>query len=245
MDLLAANAAHSAADPACRKYTSSELGPYAGPAPAAARVRFTPKGSLEVAEELWRAGADPCVLNFANNASGWVTGCQGTTQEEVLMKRTTLSAGLRAADPYPLDDVQDLGRAWAYGTLGLAYSPRVHVVRDALYRPLAGGPYPRVAVVTCAAIRCPLVRGGRYASAADRDVTRRKIGMILDAAMANGHGVVVAGEWGCGAFANPVAEVASLWVAAARARPVSVVFPVFTEAFGRAMTAALAAPSEN
>jgi uncharacterized protein (TIGR02452 family) len=187
-------------------------------------------GSLEIAEKLLLNGAckSVCVLNFANNFTPGGPGrLQGSTQEEILFRRTTLGATLDAAR-YPLDDVENLGRAWKYRTLRLAYSPQVHVVRDTdgKYAPMM---FP-LSVITCAAIQMPRTRDGRYENDEDRKVTRRKIQMILDIAIDRGHRVLVAGEWGCGAFLNPL-EVCEIWVEEIARRPITVAFPTFQRAF--------------
>lgn len=240
MEQARANAAWPGADPECRRLRERDIPSHAGPPRAAPAVHLIARGSLEVAEALCARGFRPCVLNFANNeVPGGPTQLKGHTQEEVLMRRTTLSAGLAPA-LYPLDVVDDRTTSWDYRELGLALSPRVHLVRDA-----GGawtGPVAEFAVVSCAAVKLPWTAGGRYRSEADRDVTRRKIGMILDAALGAGHRHLVAGQWGCGAFANPP-EICELWADAIRARPISVVFPVFSAAFGRELRAACAAPA--
>jgi uncharacterized protein (TIGR02452 family) len=194
------------------------------------------KGSLEIAEQLIHAGHRVCVLNFANNdIPGGGLGLKGNTQEEILMKRTTLGASLNP-ELYPLDDVENQYVRWDYRKLRLAYSPTVRVVRDSELEPMKEG--PEMAMISCAAIRTPRSRDGRYLSDEDRDVTRRKITMILDTAIRYGHKVLIAGQWGCGAFLNPL-EMCELWVEVARTRDITVVFPTFDKPFRAKIEACL------
>lgn len=174
----------------------------------------------------------PCVLNFANNdVPGGPYSIKGTTQEEILLKRTTLGGALDKKH-YPIDDVEDHYQYWQYKKLGLIYSPRVYVIRDEEYNLLSE---PRhIAVITCAAINNPRTTGNSYTYARDREITRRKIEMILDTAVMQGHNNLIAGQWGCGAFGNPM-EICTLWIEAIARRNIKVVFPIFDNAFGDTM----------
>lgn len=163
-----------------------------------------------------------CVLNFANNdIAGGGYDLKGTTQEEILLKTTNLGDTLELAH-YPIDVVIDKLRYWQYEKLSLIYSPRVTFNTTTF------------AVITCAAINNPRVSNGKYATESDRDVTRRKIRMILDAAIMHGHDVLVAGQWGCGAFGNPL-EICSIWVSEIAQRKIKVIFPVFNDKFRQEM----------
>ena len=184
--------------------------------------------SFDIASRLTQLGYSVCVLNFANNFTpGGPTGLKGNTQEEILMRESNLLEQLDAAQ-YPLDDVVDEHVRWVYNRLRLAYTGAVTITAT----------NDVVAVITCAAIAMPRIRDGRYASESDRDVTRRKIDMILDTASSKGHKVLIAGEWGCGAFSNPRAEMCELWVEAARRRSLTIVFPVWTREFLECFNAA-------
>ena len=50
-----------------------------------------------------------------------------------------------------------------------------------------------------------------YASAADRELAGRKMRAVLRVAQAKGVRKLVLGAWGCGAYGNPVEEVAAAW----------------------------------
>ena len=130
---------------------------------------------------------------------------------------------------------------WEYHRLGLLYSPSVRVVRDADYYPLSACVSPLVAphaetfaVLSCAAIRAPAIRGEEYyANPDDRDVTRGKMHMICQAAVRHDvglpeqKGILITGLWGCGAFCNPIREVCRLWVEVASAYPLEVAFSCY------------------
>lgn len=51
----------------------------------------------------------------------------------------------------------------------------------------------------------------RYASAKDRDLMVSKMTAVLKTPLAHGTTKVVLGAWGCGAYGNPVSEIAKAW----------------------------------
>ena len=157
-----------------------------------------------------RAPRPPLVLNMANRqhgGGGWLAGA--LAQEEALCYRSSLSVTLKRRF-YPLPPA------------GVVYAPAVAVVRDALAagHALRDLRRPRdlgtVAVVSCAALRDPKVDvrvDGRevYARRADAEAMRGKMRAVLRVAGRRGHGRVVLGALGCGAFRNPRAEVCAMW----------------------------------
>ncbi|KAI1109611.1 hypothetical protein F5Y14DRAFT_444590 [Nemania sp. NC0429] len=78
-----------------------------------------------------------------------------------------------------------------------------------------------VDVVSAAMLRLPEIetedeadadgRRQRYANAADRELAERKMRAVLRVLCARGCNRVVLGAWGCGAYGNPVAEIAAAW----------------------------------
>ncbi|KAF8464880.1 hypothetical protein BDZ91DRAFT_729065 [Kalaharituber pfeilii] len=70
-----------------------------------------------------------------------------------------------------------------------------------------------VDVITSAALRQPEVLSdvSRYAKDQDREIMREGMRLVLRAAMLGGCRKIVLGAWGCGAYGNPVQEVAQLW----------------------------------
>ena len=51
----------------------------------------------------------------------------------------------------------------------------------------------------------------RYAHGADARLMQEKMRTVLRVAAGNGHGQIVLGAFGCGAFGNPGEEVAGMW----------------------------------
>ncbi len=186
--------------------------------------------SLKMALRAALADLDTVVLNFANNdAPGGGFRMKGNTQEEILMKRTTLGATLPPY-MYPLDQREDRFRYYHYRKLGIAYSPEIWILRDKNYEMM---PKPaRVSMITCAAVNNPRSASGEYSYDSDRDITRRKIRMILATAVKYRKQVLVAGMWGVGAFGNPL-EICRIWrEEIARYPDLRVVFPIMGESAG-------------
>lgn len=184
----------------------------------------------------------PCVLNFANNDhAGGGYSLKGSTQEEILLKMTTLGVTLKP-EYYPLDIMIDKYQYWDYKKLTLVYSPEVYVLRNSEYE-LITTPY-KVSIITCAAICNPRTAGRGYMWESDRRVTRRKIQMILDTAILRGHKILIAGQWGCGAFGNPL-EICDIWVEEIAKRKIKVIFPIFDNAFNDTMSELLLKYQQN
>ena len=188
--------------------------------------------SLSIAESMAAAGITPCVLNFANNdIAGSGSSLKGSPQEVVLLKRTTLGGSL-LDEYYPIDKIVDKYQYWEYQELALIYAPDVMLIRNADYEIIPV--HYKMSIITCAAINNPRTTSGRYMFASDREVTRRKIQMILDTAILRGHNNLIAGQWGCGAFGNPL-EICSIWIDEISRRRIKVIFPIFDNAFGDTM----------
>jgi hypothetical protein len=162
------------------------------------------------------------ILNMASPLSpggGFLNGA--TSQEESLCMHTTLLPALR-------DEFYRLPE------LGVVYTPDVLVFRSASSSSFAssstsaaidtggsGGDdendiLPKndrwfVDVVTAAMLRLPETEDGRYASAADRELVLRKMRAVMRVFAAKGCTRLVLGAWGCGAYGNPVDEIADGW----------------------------------
>ncbi|KAK3386174.1 hypothetical protein B0H63DRAFT_474304 [Podospora didyma] len=164
------------------------------------------------------------ILNMASPlrpGGGVLSGA--TSQEESLCRRTTLYPSLRE-EFYRLPEV------------GGIYTPDVLVFQlndddddDSLEGKIdKKADWFFVDVLTAAMLRFPDVdvteeekslEGGekkrftrrRYAAEADREMVVRKMTAAMRIFKTKGIGRVVLGAWGCGAYGNPVEEVASAW----------------------------------
>ncbi|KAL1872085.1 hypothetical protein Daus18300_004454 [Diaporthe australafricana] len=158
----------------------------------------------------------PSVLNLASDTSpggGWLNGSMA--QEEALCYRSSLSLSLHKAY-YPWDALQGV------------YTRDVVIIRSStengheLVAPDApANELPVVSVLNVAAMRRPKLSDGQvlssgakrkaFAEKEDRDLTKKKMMLVLRMAAARGHDRLVLGALGCGAFRNPVEEVAECW----------------------------------
>lgn len=157
----------------------------------------------------------PVVLNLASDThpgGGWQTGAMA--QEEALCYRSSLSLSLHK-QYYPWDALHGV------------YTRDVVIIRSstadghALLAPgIPAADLPVVSVLSIAAVRRPkladaqTVAGDKrkvFADADDRALTIKKMRLALRMAAARGHDCLVLGALGCGAFKNPVEEIAGAW----------------------------------
>lgn len=164
-------------------------------------------------------GGRVVVLNLASDVragGGWLKGAMA--QEEALCYRSSLSLSLHRRY-YPFPDA----------FTGL-YTPDVVVIRgdvpsghQLLVPHVAPGGLPVVSVLSIAALRNPettdvsavapkgSVQRRDFAKVDDRRVTKGKMRLCLRMAASKGHQLLVLGALGCGAFNNPVDDVAMCW----------------------------------
>jgi uncharacterized protein (TIGR02452 family) len=156
------------------------------------------------------------VLNFANNDNpgGRVADGFGA-QEEDLFRRTNLCTTL-LEDLYPIDIVDNKNKKLLYAL----YSPTISVFKTSEkigYRIMEKS--FTISVISCAAQMNPFteVRDKKryYSRCEDRDISRRKISLILCIAKQKGFvgpgTAIILGAWGCGAYGNPNYEMAELF----------------------------------
>lgn len=149
------------------------------------------------------------VLNMASPLSpggGFVNGA--TSQEEFLCMCTTLLPALRD-EFYRLPEV------------GCVYTPDVLVFRsgDSVGQDSVLDKKDRwfVDVVSAAMLRLPETQvdeetgRGAYAHDKDRELVILKMKTVMEVLQSKGIKKVVLGAWGCGAYGNPVGEVARAW----------------------------------
>ncbi|GAB7357904.1 hypothetical protein MBLNU230_g0072t1 [Neophaeotheca triangularis] len=177
---------------------------------AAARVSERPRTTASVMKKSQKPNV--AVLNMASPmrpGGGFLDGAN--SQEEFLCARSTLYPSLWESF-YRLPE------------LGGVYTPDVMVFRDDM--PEANDLEKRdrffVDVITSGMFRFPDVSGkterrsegcscGVSYCDQDRELVTRKMKAVLRMAQAKGAERVVLGAWGCGAYGNPVKEVAKIW----------------------------------
>ncbi|MFD0536277.1 TIGR02452 family protein [Actinomadura luteofluorescens] len=175
------------------------------------RIEVTGETTLAAARRLRAPGTTPFALNFAsakNPGGGFLNGAHA--QEEGLARSSGLYESLCSAREY-----YDFHRA--QGDLlysdHMIYSPDVPVFREDSGR-LLEEPYG-VAFLTS-----PAPNRGAIRDAAKTEqipaALRLRARKVLAVALANGHGRIVLGAWGCGVFRNDPAEVAEVFAEALR-----------------------------
>ncbi|KAF1941450.1 hypothetical protein EJ02DRAFT_202547 [Clathrospora elynae] len=147
---------------------------------------------------------NPCILNMASPlrpGGGVLTGA--TSQEESLCARTTLLPSLKESF-YRLPE------------LGGIYTADVLVFRNALpinhnAGELAVAERWWIDVISAGMLRFPELEGEegeRRLSKRDREAAEGKIRAVMRMAQGRGVRKLVLGAWGCGAYGNPVGDVA-------------------------------------
>lgn len=165
-------------------------------------ARDTPSG---VTLDLGNKNARVSILNMASPLSpggGFLNGAG--SQEESLCMRTTLLPSLKD-EYYRLPEV------------GAIFTPDVLVFRDEEAEDvLEKNDRFFVNCITAAMLRGPEIDvnelgRGSYTNDKDRELVLQKMRMVMRICQAKGVKRLVAGAWGCGAYGNPVGEVARAW----------------------------------
>lgn len=166
--------------------------------------------ALAIQSQLNASTQPVCVLNMANAThagGGFKHGA--VAQEEALCYRTSLIFTLKLRF-YPIPEE------------GAIFSPRLLIIRDSMSNGhdlmdlRVPAELPIISVVSSAAVCQPWLTkdsAGRstYAHRRDKELMVKKMRVILKTCMKNGCRRIVLGAFGCGAFANPPAEVAEMW----------------------------------
>lgn len=166
--------------------------------------------TLEAAARLSSTGSNKqakvAVLNMASPlrpGGGVLNGA--TSQEEWLCLRTTLYPSLRD-EFYRLPEVSAI------------YTPDVLVFRrsDDEATDLDKKDRFFIDVVSAGMLRFPDVEGEegeekKYNNGKDRDLVMQKMRAVMRILRMKGADKVVLGAWGCGAYGNPVGEIARAW----------------------------------
>ncbi|WAO95913.1 DUF2263 domain-containing protein [Fusarium falciforme] len=165
-------------------------------------ARDTPSG---VTLDLGNKNARVAILNMASPLSpggGFLNGAG--SQEESLCMRTTLLPSLKD-EYYRLPEV------------GAIFTPDVLVFRDEEAEDvLEKNDRFFVNCITAAMLRGPEIDvnelgRGSYTHEKDRELVLQKMKMVMRICQAKGVKRLVAGAWGCGAYGNPVLEIARAW----------------------------------
>jgi uncharacterized protein (TIGR02452 family) len=168
---------------------------------AAPVVRVTSLDTFEAARTIHSIHPSDrvVVLSMASPlrpGGGLLTGA--TSQEESLCMRSTLFPSLKDSFYRLPEDA-------------IIYTSDVLVFRLQDLSPLPKTDRFFVDIISCPAIRFPDVCDNKYVANVDREVMMKKIRLIMRAVMTKGCKRVVLGALGCGAYANPVKEVAEMF----------------------------------
>ncbi|KAL7908298.1 hypothetical protein GGI35DRAFT_481000 [Trichoderma velutinum] len=170
-------------------------------------IRIWPVDTLEAASRLSKSSPSRiAVLNMASPlrpGGGVLTGA--TSQEEWLCARTTLYPSLHE-EFYRLPEI------------GAIYTPDVLVCKTWDTEPSDLKPADQffVDVITAAMLRLPEIETNQrgditYSEQKDRDMVLAKMRCVMRILRSRHIKRVVLGAWGCGAYGNPVDEVARSW----------------------------------
>ncbi|EME79467.1 uncharacterized protein MYCFIDRAFT_156764 [Pseudocercospora fijiensis CIRAD86] len=181
---------------------SSQTSPNQDSASPSLELRIHVADTLVVAQDLHhssRSKKNVAVLNMASPlrpGGGVLNGA--TSQEELLCTRTTLLPSLKE-EWYRLPE---LGGIWSPDALVFRLQEETLPKARRFY----------VDVISAGMLRFPdLTEHGCYASQKDRDLAREKIRRVLQILVEKKADRVVLGAWGCGAYGNPVHEIAQAW----------------------------------
>jgi uncharacterized protein (TIGR02452 family) len=168
---------------------------------AAPVVRVTSLDSFEAARTIHSIHPSDrvVVLSMASPlrpGGGLLTGA--TSQEESLCMRSTLFPSLKDSFYRLPEDA-------------IIYTSDVLVFRLQDLSPLPKTDRFFVDIISCPAIRFPDVCDDKYVANVDRELMIKKIRLIMRAVMTKGCKRVVLGALGCGAYANPIKEVAEMF----------------------------------
>ena len=143
-------------------------------------------------------GYKPMMLNMASEihpGGGWKKG--SIAQEECLFYNSTYHRCL-TDEFYPLRLYNAVYSPFVYF---FKYNGEVLHYED----------WPAVACLAIPALRNPDSYRGKYSKDSDRKIMKEKIDSMFKIALKNGHDSLILSAFGCGAFHNPVEEVASMF----------------------------------
>jgi len=174
------------------------------------QIEVVNETTLVAARRLLEDGQRPVALNFASAlhpGGGFLIGARA--QEESLAWSSGLYDCLRGNPMYEfhleLDDP-------LYSNYAV-YSPDVPVIRDDRGR-LLSGPWPCSFITSAAPNANDVLREAPHRREEIRQAFVDRIHKVLAIAVLHGHGAIVLGAWGCGAFGNDSRDIAPLFAQA-------------------------------
>lgn len=193
-----------------------------------AEVEVVNQDTAVAGKSLRSKGYNPAILNMA---SCWQPGggvfAGALTQEESLFRRSNLCMSLFPLDeasakkanmPFAQQYYPDRSRHYDVVNgddpsrkLLTILSKDVVFFRDTEIKgcQFLKRPY-LLDVITCAAIKKPKLNNGKlYYN--DKEIVRRKIRSMFQMAQMNGNDALVLGAWGCGAYQNPIEDIAEIF----------------------------------
>ncbi len=176
----------------------THVGPYQ------TRIEVANETTLAAVQRLRAAGQHPVALNFASAThpgGGFLSGARA--QEEYLARSSGLYACLQMHPMYGYHRARHDPLYTDY----VIYSPAVPVFR-ADDGALLETPYT-VGLITSPAVNAAALPPERHANIGP--AMWQRILKVLAAGIVHGHDSIVLGAWGCGAFGNDGAEIASLF----------------------------------
>lgn len=183
------------------------------------RIEVVNRDCIGVTRELVEEGYDAAVLNMASrtNPGGGVEN-GSRAQEEQLCRRSNLLLSLYSFSRRHVSAYPELGlgaRKEQYPLhprFGGIHSPDVTFFREGEDRGLRISAEPFTAsVISVAGISHPRLDARGLMGRQDEELTRDKMRTILRIGMEHCHDALVLGALGCGAFANPPAQIARLF----------------------------------
>ena len=156
------------------------------------------KDTIEVGLDLTSRNLRPLVLNLADNIfPGGLVDMGSGAQEESIFRRTNYFTTLNHQTGfYPINNTEAI------------YSPSVTVIKDTNLNNLNG--VRLLSFIACPGIRKPDLVDNKL-STMDSEILYKKIELIFQVAFKNGHDSLVLGALGCGAWNNPVEDVAQMF----------------------------------
>lgn len=168
------------------------------------KIEVRNETTLAAAQRLVRMGQKPVALNFASAThpgGGFLFGARA--QEEYLARSSGLYAAIK---DNPLNEFHRANYDSLY-TYYAIYSPAVPVFRGDSGK-LLEEPYT-VTIITSPAVNASQLARQRHSEIASAMWLR--ILKVLSIGLLHGHGSIVLGAWGCGAFGNDSMEIAGLF----------------------------------